>query len=228
MAKNYQTQTKKFSWQPATENQTLLRQTILDKQVTFVIGPPGVGKTFVSIMTALELLDKTLKNGGVKKIIAVRPLVTNGKGFGFLPGDLNDKIDPFMRAVFDTLEKSDHPKSQALLEKDGLEFIPLEVSRSLTFDDSYAFLDEAQNTTPQQMEMFLTRLGPNSKAVISGDLNQKDFLGLDGLTHAKRLFENHPLFGFVELGLEDIQRAGIVRDIVIAYAQDRELKLRAA
>jgi len=215
---------KQFAWVPATDNQRRLRTLILEKQVTFVCGPPGTGKTFVSVMTALELLNRSIKDGGVDKIIAVRPIVTAGKPLGYFPGDLDEKVDPYMQAIYDTIIKSDHPKTQSLLDREGLMVTPLEVSRGLTFDDSYALLDEAQNTTVSQMELFLTRLGPNSKAVISGDLHQKDFAGIDGLSHAIKLFSNDDAFGIVHLTIDDIQRAGIVRKIVLAYAADREEK----
>jgi len=212
----------KFTWVPATLNQTTLRQTILDKQITFVSGPAGSGKSFCSILTALELLGMSIKNGGVEKIIVSRPIVAAGRSFGFLPGNLMEKVEPFMQSVKDTIIKSDHPKMQSLIEGEGLSIIPLEVCRSLTFDDAFVFLDEAQNSTISQMEMFLTRLGPNSRMVISGDRNQKDISGPDGFSHALRLFANNDRFGKAKLSIDDIQRHGIVKEVVLAYARDRE------
>jgi len=211
----------KFIWSPAG-NQVNLRQQILDHQITFVSGPTGTGKTFSSIMTALELLDLSIKNGGVQHIIVSRPLVAAGKGFGFLPGDLQEKAAPFMQSIKDTIIKSEHPKMQSIIEGDGLSVVPIEVCRSLTFDDAFVFLDEAQNTTCSQMELFLTRLGPNSRMVISGDIYQKDICGPDGFSHALNLFAENPLFGKAKLSLDDIQRHGIVKEVVIAYNLDRE------
>jgi len=223
MAAKKSPSSSKFSWEPATDNHIALRQAILDKPIVFVNGPQGSGKTFNSFMTALELLAITGKNGGVDKIICIRPIVPAGDDLGALPGGVDEKIDPYYEAIFQTIRKSNHPDTQALLDGDRLELLALQLCRGQTFDDALIIVDEGQNLTPEQMEMVLGRLGPNSKMVICGDLNQKDFRKLDGFTHALRLFENDCMFGHIELTIDDIQRHPLVKHIIVTYNRDREL-----
>jgi phosphate starvation-inducible PhoH-like protein len=206
-----------------------LRDAILSHDITFAIGPAGTGKTAVATFVALELLDKRTKNGGVDSILATRPLVTSGPSPGALPGDLREKVDPYLRAIYDLIRVSNHPRSQELLhpredKAAELEGIPVEMLRGLTFDDKFVILDEAQNVTIPQMEMVMTRLGHNSKLVITGDVNQCDLPRqvMSGLAHAVDLFRNNPKFGLVQFQVEDVQRADIVGDVIRAYAKSRE------
>jgi phosphate starvation-inducible PhoH-like protein len=181
-------------------------------------------------MTGLDLLAKDVKDGGVSRIVVIRPTVTAGEDLGAVPGDVGQKIDPYMEAIYQTIRKSNHPNSQRLLEGDSedLEFVALQFLRGQTLDDAFIILDEAQNTTPEQMEMALGRLGPNSRMVICGDPDQKDFRKMDGLTDALALFGNDPLFGNVVLDVNDIQRAGIVKHVVLRYNRKRaEIAARA-
>ncbi len=184
--------------------------------VVFGLGPAGTGKTFLAVAMAVE----ALRNKAVNKIILTRPAVEAGENLGFLPGDLQSKIDPYLRplydALYDMLGAENYLKN---VEKNTIEIAPLAYMRGRTLDDSFIILDEAQNTTPEQMKMFLTRLGYNSKAVITGDLSQTDLpIGKkSGLSIATRILNNIEGITIFEFSERDVVRHPLVRKIIGAY-----------
>jgi|YelNatPaOPRAMG01_1025707.scaffolds.fasta_scaffold00365_20 phosphate starvation-inducible PhoH-like protein len=186
------------------------------KDIVFVIGPAGTGKSYLAIVAGLIFL----KEGRVKKIILTRPVVEAGEKLGFLPGDLQQKTNPYLKPLYDFLEEFlGYERVEKLLEKKLLEVVPLAYMRGRTFKDSFVLLDEAQNTTPLQMKMFLTRLGSGSKMVITGDITQIDLERnqRSGLIHAWRILQGIEDIGFVELTEKDIVRHDLVKKIVVAY-----------
>ncbi len=186
------------------------------KDIVFVIGPAGTGKSYLAIVAGLIFL----KEGRVKKIILTRPVVEAGEKLGFLPGDLQQKVNPYLKPLYDFLEEFlGYEKLERLLEKKMLEVVPLAYMRGRTFKNAFVLLDEAQNTTPLQMKMFLTRFGSGSKMVITGDITQIDLEKnqKSGLLHAWKILKNIDEIGFVELNEEDIVRHDLVKKIVIAY-----------
>ncbi len=190
----------------------------LIKKNTVVIGtgPAGTGKTFLAVAMAVE----ALRNKSVSRIILTRPAVEAGERLGFLPGDLQSKIDPYLRPLYDSLfELMGGENYQRHLEKGIIEIAPLAYMRGRTLDDSFIILDEAQNTTPEQMKMFLTRLGFNSKAVVTGDLSQTDlpFGKKSGLAIANRVLKDIEGIGLFEFSERDVVRHGLVRKIIKAY-----------
>jgi len=175
-------------------------------------GPAGTGKTFVSVCVAFDMLLK----GQIEGIIVSRPLVPAGRNFGFLPGTIDEKIAPFMEPVMEVLIDLNVPNIQALLEgpNSPIECVPLELMRGRTFTNKFIIVDEAQNVTPKQMEMVMTRLGMESRMVLCGDAHQSD-IGIDsGLAVALRLFKLEEQFGIVNFTLDDIQREGITRTVI--------------
>ena len=184
--------------------------------VTFGVGPAGTGKTFLAVAMATV----ALRSRQVSKIVITRPAVEAGERLGFLPGDLQSKIDPYLRPLYDALyELMGYEGFQRQLEKGAVEVAPLAYMRGRTLDDSFIILDEAQNTTPEQMKMFLTRLGFNSKAVVTGDLSQIDLpSGVScGLSHAIGVVEGIDGVCVYRLKSKDVVRNGIVTRIVEAY-----------
>ncbi len=192
--------------------------------VVFGLGPAGTGKTFLAVAMAVE----ALRNKSVNKIILTRPAVEAGENLGFLPGDLQSKIDPYLRPLYDALyEMLGAENYQRHVEKNTIEIAPLAYMRGRTLDDSFIILDEAQNTTPEQMKMFLTRLGYNSKAVITGDLSQTDLpLGKkSGLSIATRILQNIDGITVFEFTDRDVVRHPLVRKIIGAYdTYERDLQ----
>ena len=213
-----------WKWEAVGPRQELLRKLIQDKMITFVSGPAGTGKTLVATYCGMDLLDKKLSANGVDGMVISRPLISAGEGIGYLPGDVDDKINPYMRAVQDIILDSNHGMTQTWLFSNEplIECIPVELMRGLTYTNKYCLIDEAQNLSIKQMEMVMTRLGQNSKMVICGDINQIDLKGPSGFAHALELFKDDEDFGKVEFTLEDIQRAGIVRKVIIAYHEQRK------
>ena len=184
--------------------------------VVLGLGPAGTGKTFLAVAMAVE----ALRDKSVTRIILTRPAVEAGERLGFLPGDLQSKIDPYLRPLYDALfEMLGAENYQRYIERGTIEIAPLAYMRGRTLDDSFIILDEAQNTTPEQMKMFLTRLGYNSKAVVTGDLSQTDLPGgqRSGLAVAKRVLEGINDVGIFEFTERDVVRHRLVREIISAY-----------
>lgn len=182
----------------------------------FGIGPAGTGKTYLAVVMAVQ----ALKNGQVKRIILTRPAVEAGENLGFLPGDLKEKVDPYLRPLYDALhDVLGHEHTQRLIERGVIEIAPLAYMRGRTLDDAFVILDEAQNTTPSQMKMFLTRLGFGSKMVITGDISQVDLpKGVrSGLAVAKDILTNVNGISFVFLEQADVVRHPLVGKIIAAY-----------
>lgn len=184
--------------------------------ILFAVGPAGTGKTY----TAVALAVKALKEKRVRKIILVRPAVEAGESLGFLPGDLKEKIDPYLRPLYDALEDMILPeKLRAYLEKNIIEIAPLAYMRGRTLTNAFILLDEAQNATELQMKMFLTRLGIDSKIIVTGDTTQIDLTKnqKSGLLQALKIFQNIPNIGFVFLNAHDVVRNKLVKKILEAY-----------
>lgn len=206
---------------PRTNNQKKLVDTLKENDLVFAFGPAGTGKTYIAIAMALQ----ALKNKQVQKIILSRPAVEAGESLGFLPGDMKEKIDPYLQPLFDALADMIPPlKLSEYFEKNVIQIAPLAFMRGRTLDDAFVILDEAQNTTSMQMKMFLTRMGPRAKFVITGDMSQVDLpkRQTSGLIHAYNLLKNIKSVGFVEFKAEDIVRHRLVKEIVIAYDKDSQ------
>ncbi|MBU7593629.1 PhoH family protein [Metabacillus halosaccharovorans] len=194
---------------------------IQNKDLVFGIGPAGTGKTYLAVVMAVN----ALKLGSVKRIILTRPAVEAGESLGFLPGDLKEKVDPYLRPLYDALHDvlgMEH--TQRLIERGTIEIAPLAYMRGRTLDDAFVILDEAQNTTPAQMKMFLTRLGFGSKMVITGDITQVDLpKGVkSGLSVAKDILTNVSGLSFVHLEQSDVVRHPLVAKIITAYENSKE------
>lgn len=204
---------------PKTINQADYIHSIMNKPLTFGIGPAGTGKTFLAVVAALNFL----LNGRCERIILTRPAVEAGENLGFLPGDLIQKINPYLRPLYDALfEMLPYEKAAKLIEKGAIEIAPLAYMRGRTLNRSFIILDEAQNTSKTQMKMFLTRLGNNSRIVISGDETQTDLEkpSLSGLLHAFRVLKNIKDISFIRFNKEDISRHPLVEKIVEAYEKE--------
>ena len=203
-----------------TVNQQRLVKAVHEYDLVFALGPAGTGKTFVSVAMAV----KALKNKQVKKIIITRPAVEAGESLGFLPGDLKEKIDPYLRPIYDALnDMVPFEKLKYYMEREIIEIAPLAYMRGRTLNNAFILLDEAQNTTPMQMKMFLTRMGPDSKMIVTGDTSQIDLPAnqRSGLKEAVRILSEVNSVGFVELNERDVMRHGLVRDIIEAYGKAR-------
>ena len=208
--------------QGRTPNQQLLVDTFLKNDLTFAMGPAGTGKTYVAIALAV----RALKNREVRKIILSRPAVEAGEKLGFLPGDMKDKIDPYLQPLYDALEDMiPAVKLKEYMETNVIQIAPLAFMRGRTLNDAVIVLDEAQNTTTHQIKMFLTRLGMNAKMIITGDVTQIDLprSTVSGLVQALKILHDIPGIGKVEFGKKDIVRHQLVQRIVQAYeTYDRE------
>jgi phosphate starvation-inducible PhoH-like protein len=203
-----------------TINQQKLVQSVRENDLVFAIGPAGTGKTFVSVAMAV----RALKNKHVKKIIITRPAVEAGENLGFLPGDLKEKIDPYLRPIYDALnDMVPFEKLKYYMEREIIEIAPLAYMRGRTLNNAFILLDEAQNTTPMQMKMFLTRMGPESKMIVTGDTSQIDlpYNQKSGLKEAVRILQFVKGIGFVELNDRDVVRHRLVRDIILAYGGEK-------
>ncbi len=201
---------------PKTLGQKNYIDNIRDKMIVFGIGPAGTGKTYLAMAAAIT----AFKNDGVGRIILTRPAIEAGEKLGFLPGDLQSKIDPYLRPLYDALYQIMGAESfQKNSEKGLIEVAPLAYMRGRTLDNAFIILDEAQNTTPAQMKMFLTRIGFGSKVVITGDLTQKDLLEgqTSGLEVALKVLSDIDEIGFVRLTSNDVVRHPLVQKIVQAY-----------
>ncbi len=202
-----------------TQGQRQYVQAIKTNEITFAIGPAGTGKTFLAVAMAVN----AFRSHEVSRIILTRPAVEAGEKLGFLPGDLQNKVDPYMRPLYDALhELMGSEQYLKNLEKGLIEVSPLAYMRGRTLDEAFIILDEAQNTTPEQMKMFLTRLGFNSRAVITGDITQIDLPGdkKSGLKEAKKILSEVEGLSFVELTQRDVVRNALVQRIIKAYEND--------
>ncbi len=196
-------------------------QTIKKKDIVFGIGPAGTGKTYLAVVLAVA----ALKEGAVKRIMLTRPAVEAGENLGFLPGDLQEKVDPYLRPLYDALhDVLGLEQTTKLFERGMIEVAPLAYMRGRTLDDSFIILDEAQNTTPEQMKMFLTRLGFGSKMVVTGDVTQIDLPRgkKSGLIEASRILQGIAEIGFITFSEQDVVRHTLVQKIITAYNQDAE------
>ncbi|OOF57766.1 PhoH family protein [Rodentibacter genomosp. 2] len=208
--------TKRGVIKPRGENQIQYLHNILTHDISFGIGPAGTGKTFLAVAAAVEALERQ----EIRRVLLTRPAVEAGEKLGFLPGDLGQKIEPYLRPLYDALfEMLGFERVQKLMERNVIEIAPLAYMRGRTLNDSFIILDESQNTTVEQMKMFLTRIGFNSKAVITGDITQIDLprSTKSGLRHAIEVLENVPELSFNYFDSKDIVRHPIVAKVVQAY-----------
>ena len=208
---------------PRTENQLHLVKSYRENDMVFAVGPAGSGKTY----TAIALAVRALKNKEVKKLILCRPAVEAGEKLGFLPGDMKEKIDPYLQPLYDALEDMIPPqKLKEYMELGIIQIAPLAFMRGRTLNDAVVILDEAQNTTIPQLKMFLTRMGMNTKMIVTGDLTQIDLPSSvrSGLSHAMHLLRGIKGIGIVELSKKGIVRHKLVTRIVEAYEKEKEEK----
>ena len=201
---------------PKTKGQESYLKAMEHNQVVFCIGPAGTGKTYLAVSMALSLL----RAGEIRKIVLARPAVEAGEKLGFLPGDLQEKVNPYLRPLYDALnDLLDFGQTKRYMDRDIIEVVPLAFMRGRTLNHSFVILDEAQNTTSKQMKMFLTRLGIESRAVITGDITQVDLQNDEksGLSDAREILDGIKRLKFVYLEKQDVVRHRIVQDIVEAY-----------
>jgi len=212
IAKNY----SKKSIKPKTNGQYNYVKSLMSTDLVFGVGPAGSGKTYLAVVYGVKML----KENQVKKIILTRPAVEAGESLGFLPGDMKEKVDPYLRPLYDALfDMLGEDSTNKLIERQTIEIAPLAYMRGRTLEDAFVILDEAQNTTKQQMKMFLTRLGFNSKMVITGDVSQVDLpAGIEsGLRHAVRILKGVKGIDINELTTHDVVRNPLVKKIITAY-----------
>ncbi|MGO2345560.1 MAG: PhoH family protein, partial [Providencia sp.] len=208
--------TKRGVIKPRTPNQAQYIANILDHDITFGIGPAGTGKTYLAVAAAVDALERQ----EVRRIMLTRPAVEAGEKLGFLPGDLSQKVDPYLRPLYDALfEMLGFEKVEKLIERNVIEVAPLAYMRGRTLNDAFIILDESQNTTIEQMKMFLTRIGFNSKAVVTGDITQVDLPrgSKSGLKHAIEVLSDVDDLSFNFFHSEDVVRHPVVAKVVIAY-----------
>jgi phosphate starvation-inducible protein PhoH and related proteins len=209
-----------------TPNQQKMVEASMKNDLVFAVGPAGTGKTY----TAVALAVRALKNKEVRKIILTRPAVEAGESLGFLPGDLKEKLDPYLQPLYDALYDMLPPeKLEAYLENKIIEVAPLAFMRGRTLNNAFVILDEGQNTTENQMKMFLTRMGASAKFIVTGDTTQIDlpFKQPSGLIHAVQIFENVPGIDLVFLDGSDVVRHKLVRKILSIYADPNPKKKKA-
>ena len=209
-------QTKKRKIIPRSQNQKKYFELLNNKNIVFAIGPAGTGKTFLAVAKAVSCLQKGL----IKKIILSRPAVEAGEKLGFLPGDLKEKVDPFLRPIYDALyEMMPYDQVEKKIENGTIEIAPIAFMRGRTLEECYIILDEAQNSTKIQMKMFLTRFGKNSKMVVVGDKTQIDLVTKhdSGLLDAEIKLKNMKDIGFIYLSDKDVIRHELVRKIINSY-----------
>ena len=202
--------------QPKTLGQKEYVDLIRNNDITFGIGPAGTGKTYLAVAMAV----RAFKNDEVSRIILTRPAVEAGESLGFLPGDMKDKVDPYLRPLYDALfDMLGADRFNKYLERGTIEVAPLAFMRGRTLDNAFIILDEAQNTTPEQMKMFLTRLGFGSKAVVTGDITQTDLPSnkKSGLVQATKILANVSGIGSIQLSEKDVVRHELVQRIIRAY-----------
>ncbi len=213
--------TRRSDLRGRTPRQRRYIQDILEHDLTFAIGPAGTGKTYLAVACAVDALERD----AVKRIVLVRPAVEAGERLGFLPGDLAQKVDPYLRPLYDALyDLMGFDKVQRMLERGAIELAPLAYMRGRTLNHSFIILDEAQNTTPEQMKMFLTRIGFGSKSVVTGDVTQVDLPrgAKSGLVEARRILAEVRGVAFSIFQTEDVVRHPLVQRIVDAYERHRD------
>lgn len=204
---------------PKSKNQKKLVESSQKNDLVFAVGPAGTGKTYISVALAVQ----ALKNREVKKIIFTRPAVEAGENLGFLPGDLKDKIDPYLRPIYDALhDMIPTEKLRYYMENGVIEIAPLAYMRGRTLNDAFVLLDEAQNTTPMQIKMFLTRMGLKAKVIITGDMSQVDLprRQKSGLSESLHILKNVKGIGIIHLDGKDVLRHRLVRAIIEAYDKE--------
>jgi len=203
---------------PHTQTQRSYVEAIARSDLTFAIGPAGTGKTYLAMAMAVA----ALRDHSVARVILTRPALEAGEKLGFLPGDIQAKVDPYLRPLFDALyDMMDLERAQRMIERGVIEVAPLAFMRGRTLNDSFIILDEAQNTTPEQMKMFLTRLGFGSRVVVTGDITQTDLPRgqLSGLNHVREILPGIPGVAFVYFSDQDVVRHELVQRIIQAYDQ---------
>ena len=213
-------QTKRRDLRGRTPRQTQYLNQIQSHDITFGIGPAGTEKTYLAVASAVDSFER----GNVKRIVLVRPAVEAGERLGFLPGDLSQKVDPYLRPLYDSLyDLMGYEKVGKLFERSAIEIAPLAYMRGRTLNDAFIILDEAQNTTPEQMKMFLTRMGFGSRAVVTGDSTQIDLPKgqKSGLNEAEAILKKVKGIAFTQFESEDVVRHPLVQRIVKAYAAAR-------
>jgi phosphate starvation-inducible PhoH-like protein len=211
-----QLKTRRADLHGRTPHQVEYIESILEHDCTFGIGPAGTGKTYLAVACAVDALERDK----VKRIVLVRPAVEAGERLGFLPGDLAQKVDPYLRPLYDALyDLMGFEKTGKLLERGTIELAPLAYMRGRTLNHAFVILDEAQNTTPEQMKMFLTRIGFGAKAVVNGDVTQIDLARgqKSGLIEARRILAGVRGIAFTEFGAQDVVRHPLVARIIDAY-----------
>jgi phosphate starvation-inducible PhoH-like protein len=209
-----------------TPHQVEYLQNIQTHDITFSIGPAGTGKTYLAVACAVDALERD----SVKRIVLVRPAVEAGERLGFLPGDMAQKVDPYLRPLYDALyDLMGYDKVAKMFERAAIEIAPLAFMRGRTLNHSFVILDEAQNTTPEQMKMFLTRMGFGSKAVVNGDITQVDLARgqKSGLVDAQEVLKNVRGIAFTRFGTEDVVRHPLVQRIVNAYENREQRSARS-
>ena len=207
--------------QAKTPGQARLVEAARQSDIVFAVGPAGTGKTY----TAVALAVSALKSRQVKKIVLTRPAVEAGESLGFLPGGFKDKVDPYLRPLYDALEDMmERDKIQSYLERNIVEIVPLAYMRGRTLNTAFVILDEAQNATAGQMKMFLTRLGAGSRAIVTGDASQTDLpsRAQSGLVRAREILEGVDGISFIDFSKEDVVRHKLVKDIIAAYERAAE------
>ncbi|MEY2802836.1 MAG: hypothetical protein RL657_172 [Pseudomonadota bacterium] len=221
-------QTRRADLRARTPGQSVYLENIASHDITFGIGPAGTGKTYLAVACAVDALERS----AVQRIVLTRPAVEAGERLGFLPGDLAQKVDPYLRPLYDALyDLMGYERVQKAFERNALEIAPLAFMRGRTLNHSFVILDEAQNTTPEQMKMFLTRIGFGAKAVITGDVSQIDLPKgqLSGLLDAERVLKRVPGIATTHFTSADVVRHPLVARIVDAYdAQNKRASARQA
>jgi len=213
--------TRRTHLQARTPTQSIYLEHIAQHDITFGIGPAGTGKTYLAVACAVDALERS----AVQRIVLTRPAVEAGEKLGFLPGDLGQKVDPYLRPLYDALyDLMGFERVQKAFERNALEIAPLAFMRGRTLNNAFVILDEAQNTTPEQMKMFLTRLGFGAKAVVTGDVSQIDLPKghLSGLVDAERVLKRVPGIAMTHFTSADVVRHPMVARIVDAYDQQRQ------
>ena len=208
--------TRRADLRGRTATQSLYLQNIATHDITFGIGPAGTGKTYLAVASAVDALERS----SVQRIVLTRPAVEAGERLGFLPGDLAQKVDPYLRPLYDALyELMGHDKVQKAFERNAIEIAPLAFMRGRTLNNAFVILDEAQNTTPEQMKMFLTRIGFGSRAVVTGDVSQIDLPkgAMSGLIDAERVLKRVKGIAITRFTSADVVRHPLVARIVDAY-----------